>query len=140
MNRTLKIMALMTLGCTGLHNASATQVTQSDSPIVIITQEGIVPVRYLGGKPPKNSGTTYYLSSAFPPEKKKAPPTPLPPKYTQPIKPINSTGQTVVKEKVQPTPKKESPRQNAQPKPLPTPPELKKMEAVAKTHFRNLRH
>ena len=127
MNRVFKIVTMATLGGIVLHKASATQVAQPDSPIVIITQEGIVPVRYLGGKPPKNSGTTYYLSSALPPQKKKAAPTPtpLPPKYELPIR------QTVVKEKVQPTPKKEPPKQLVQAKPSSTPPELKKRDALA---------
>lgn len=124
----MKTLALLALGCVGFSTASATQVTQSDSPIVIITQEGVVPVHFLGGRPPKNStsSTTYYLSSAVAPQIKKSS---TPPQVAKPLKPIKKA---LVSENIQPLKQKPA-KLAAQPTPSPTPPVIPKKEVLAKS-------
>ena len=104
MNRISSVLILAILACTCGNVALAVEVSSPDSSIVIVTQEGIVPVRTLGGRTPKNSDGTYFLRSAVEPVHK---PTPPPKPATRP-----TPAPHLVKVQPKPTPA---------PKPAPTP-------------------
>ncbi|MEY2906141.1 MAG: hypothetical protein RLZZ408_612 [Verrucomicrobiota bacterium] len=132
MTRTRTLLLIVSVFAVAVRMLPAAS-NESDSPIVMITQEGIVPVRTLGSRG-RNSGETCYLRSAVEPQKKvhiacstsSAKPSPTPKPTATPATKIFAkqlpTAPAVAvatpKPKATPTP---TPKPKATPTPTPAP-------------------
>lgn len=77
-----KTLALIFAACLGSAASYGTPAASSDSPIVVLSQEGVTPVRQVAGNSNKASGKTYFLRSAV--QKCSAAATPKPTPTAQP--------------------------------------------------------